>query len=101
MGKSNVPPTWYRFTLQAIASAVTVVSAGLLVALGYLGRFVRPTSDDWCALWTTRDMGVFGITKDFYETQNGRVANAFVSGLVDVDGVTGMKLLPAFLVVTF
>jgi hypothetical protein len=101
MGKSNVPPTWYRFTLQAIASAVTVVSAGLLVALGYLGRFVRPTSDDWCALWKTRDMGVFGITKDFYETQNGRVANAFVSGLVDVDGVTGMKLLPAFLVVTF
>ncbi|GIE58062.1 hypothetical protein Aoc01nite_34640 [Actinoplanes octamycinicus] len=81
-----------------IAGVVTVVAAAQLAVMAYLGRFVRPTSDDWCALWKTRDMGIFGITEDFYQTQNGRIANAFISGLVNADGVVGMKLFPAFLV---
>ncbi len=46
-----------------------------------------------------RDMGVSGITRDFYLTQNGRVTNALLTGLVYSDGMRGPKLLPALLVV--
>ncbi|WP_405853573.1 hypothetical protein OG361_13700 [Streptomyces sp. NBC_00090] len=81
--------------------AVTVAAgAGVLLAVGaFLGLYVRPTSDDWCALWKARDMGVLGITADFYRTQNGRVTNAFLTGLIYTDDMRGPKLLPAFLVV--
>jgi hypothetical protein len=105
IGRSDVSdtpsPRWHRAAFLTIAGVVAVVSAGLLTVLAYLGRYVRPTSDDWCALWKTRDMGILGITEDFYQTQNGRLANAFISGLVNVDGVVGMKLLPAVLVAAF
>ncbi|MER5964034.1 hypothetical protein [Streptomyces sp. NPDC002057] len=79
---------------------VVAAGAGALLAVGaFLGLYVRPTSDDWCALWKARDMGVLGITADFYDTQNGRVTNAFLTGLLYSDGMRGPKLLPAFLVV--
>ncbi|MGV9691738.1 hypothetical protein ACWDUX_21835 [Streptomyces sp. NPDC003444] len=83
----------------AVALVVAAGSAALLSVGAFLGLYVRPTSDDWCALWKTRDMGVPGITEDFYLTQNGRVTNAFLTGLVYSDGMRGPKLLPAFLVV--
>ncbi|BCJ43230.1 hypothetical protein GCM10010168_00280 [Actinoplanes ianthinogenes] len=95
------PSPWRSVTLQVIAGVVTVVAASLLAVMAYLGRYVRPTSDDWCALWKTRDMGILGITEDFYQTQNGRLANAFISGVVNVDGLVGMKVFPAFLVAAF
>jgi hypothetical protein len=79
---------------------VTLAAAGLLAVLAFVGTYVRPTSDDWCAVWKTREMGVFGITEDFYLTQNGRIANAFVTGLVNFDGLTGMKVFPGLLIVT-
>ncbi|UWE12192.1 DUF6056 family protein [Actinacidiphila bryophytorum] len=77
---------------------VAVTSGSLLTVAAFLGLFVRPTSDDWCGVTKTRDMGVLGITRDFYETQNGRVANAFVTGLVYTDGLLGPKILPTLLV---
>ncbi|MFI1455508.1 DUF6056 family protein [Streptomyces roseus] len=83
--------------------AVTLVAAaGALVAVGcFLGLYVRPTSDDWCAAWKSRDLGVLGITSDFYSTQNGRVTNAFLSGIIYGDGLAGIKILPTAIVVTF
>ncbi|MFF0554593.1 hypothetical protein [Streptomyces sp. NPDC004266] len=78
---------------------VVAAGAGVLLSVGaFLGVYVRPTSDDWCALWKARDMGVLGITSDFYRTQNGRVTNAFLTGLLYSDGMRGPKLLPAFLI---
>ncbi|MEU3778454.1 DUF6056 family protein [Streptomyces sp. NPDC032472] len=82
--------------------AVLVSAAGALIAVGcFLGLYVRPTSDDWCAAWKSRDLGVLGITSDFYSTQNGRVTNAFLSGVVYADGLTGIKVLPTAIVVAF
>ncbi|MFB6631498.1 DUF6056 family protein [Streptomyces sp. NPDC056362] len=79
---------------------VVAAGAGALLSVGaFLGVYVRPTSDDWCALWKARDLGPLGITSDFYRTQNGRVTNAFLTGLLYSDGMRGPKLLPAFLIV--
>ncbi|WP_330299876.1 DUF6056 family protein [Streptomyces sp. NBC_00503] len=83
-------------------AGILVTVSGALVAVGcFLGLYVRPTSDDWCAAWKSRDMGVFGITSDFYMTQNGRVANAFLSGVIYGDGLIGTKILPTVIAVTF
>ncbi|MFC9397358.1 hypothetical protein ACFTWS_29960 [Streptomyces sp. NPDC057027] len=89
-GLRRVPP-W-------IALVVATASGALLSVGAFLGLYVRPTSDDWCALWKTRDMGVLGIASDFYRTQNGRVTNAFLTGVLYSDGMRGPKLLPAFLI---
>lgn len=83
------------------AGLVTMAGAGALLSVGaFLGLYVRPVSDDWCALWKARDLGVLGISADFYRTQNGRVTNAFLTGVLYADDMTGPKLLPALLVVT-
>ncbi|MGW6950121.1 DUF6056 family protein [Streptomyces xanthophaeus] len=88
--------------LLPAAGATLVAAAGALVAVGcFLGLYVRPTSDDWCAAWKARDLGVLGITSDFYMTQNGRIANAFLSGVVYGDGLTGTKVLPALIAASF
>ncbi|MEU9304629.1 DUF6056 family protein [Streptomyces sp. NPDC048269] len=88
--------------LLPAAGATLVVAAGALIAVGcFLGLYVRPTSDDWCAAWKARDLGVLGITSDFYTTQNGRIANAFLSGVVYGDGLAGAKVLPTVIAVCF
>ncbi|MET9470187.1 DUF6056 family protein [Streptomyces sp. NPDC006544] len=88
--------------LLPAAGATLVAAAGALISVGcFLGLYLRPTSDDWCAAWKARDLGVLGITSDFYTTQNGRVANAFLSGVVYGDGLAGTKLLPAVIAVSF
>ncbi|MGW6389806.1 DUF6056 family protein [Streptomyces sp. NPDC055103] len=89
-----------RRAVSGIGSVVSVAAGALLSVGAFLGLYVRPTSDDWCALWKARDMGVLGITADFYRTQNGRVTNAFLTGLIYADDMRGPKLLPAVLVVT-
>ncbi|MEU7116884.1 hypothetical protein [Streptomyces zaomyceticus] len=89
-----------RRALPWVALAVAAGAGALLAVGAFLGLYVRPTSDDWCALWKARDMGVLGITADFYQTQNGRVTNAFLTGLLYSDGMRGPKLLPALLVVS-
>ncbi|MFJ7265630.1 DUF6056 family protein [Streptomyces sp. NPDC099050] len=95
------PRTLLRGVLPG-AGAVLVAAAGALIAVGcFLGLYVRPTSDDWCAGWKARDMGVFGITSDFYMTQNGRITNAFLSGLVYGDGLAGAQILPTVIAVCF
>ncbi|MFD3719643.1 DUF6056 family protein [Streptomyces sp. NPDC058674] len=84
------------------AGATLVAAAGALIAVGcFLGLYVRPTSDDWCAAWKARDLGVLGITSDFYLTQNGRIANAFLSGVVYGGGPAGTKILPTVIAVAF
>ncbi|MFJ6795005.1 hypothetical protein [Streptomyces sp. NPDC091268] len=107
--RSTAPPagreagrrTVLRGLLPA-AGAMLVAAAGALIAVGcFLGLFVRPTSDDWCAGWKARDLGVLGITSDFYRTQNGRVANAFLSGIVYGEGWVGTKILPTVIALTF
>ncbi|MFB7589820.1 hypothetical protein [Streptomyces sp. NPDC056169] len=89
-----------RRALSWIALVVSAGAGALLSVGAFLGLYVRPTSDDWCALWKARDMGVLGITADFYRTQNGRVTNAFLTGIIYSDDMRGPKLLPALLVVT-
>ncbi|MFE3071725.1 hypothetical protein [Streptomyces sp. NPDC059247] len=89
-----------RRALPPVALVVAAGAGALLSVGAFLGLYVRPTSDDWCALWKARDLGVLGITGDFYLTQNGRVTNAFLTGLLYSDGMRGPSLLPAFLVVT-
>ncbi|MFJ8015554.1 hypothetical protein [Streptomyces sp. NPDC096339] len=84
------------------AGGVLLAAAGALVAVGcFLGLYLRPTSDDWCAAWKARDLGVLGITSDFYTTQNGRIANAFLSGVVYGGGLGGIKILPTAITVVF
>ncbi|MFI7357570.1 hypothetical protein ACIBTP_27070 [Streptomyces avidinii] len=86
--------------LLPVAGGCLAAAAGALIAVGcFLGLYVRPTSDDWCAAWKSRDLGVLGITHDFYTTQNGRITNAFLSGIVYGDGLTGVKILPTVIVV--
>lgn len=88
--------------LLPVVGATLVAAAGTLIAVGcFLGLYVRPTSDDWCAAWKARDLGVLGITSDFYTTQNGRIANAFLSGIVYGEGLAGSKVLPTVIAVSF
>ncbi|MFJ6248041.1 MULTISPECIES: DUF6056 family protein [unclassified Streptomyces] len=91
----------FRRALTGVSLAVTAGAGALLAVGAFLGLYVRPTSDDWCALWKSRDMGVLGITADFYNTQNGRVTNAFLTGVVYFDDLLGVKVLPTVLVVGF
>ncbi|MFJ3203302.1 DUF6056 family protein [Streptomyces sp. NPDC086989] len=93
---------YLRGRLLPVAGATLVAAAGALIAVGcFLGLYLRPTSDDWCAAWKSRDLGVLGITSDFYLTQNGRIANAFLSGVVYGDGFAGVKVLPTVIAVSF
>ncbi|MCX5308670.1 DUF6056 family protein [Streptomyces sp. NBC_00160] len=88
--------------LLPAAGGSLVAAAGALIAVGcFLGLYVRPTSDDWCAAWKSRDLGVLGITHDFYATQNGRITNAFLSGIIYGDGLAGVKILPTVIAVAF
>lgn len=93
----SFPPV-QRHVMKSSALAIAL-AAGALLAVGcFLGLYVRPTSDDWCGAWKSRDLGVLGITKDFYETQNGRIANAFLTGILYSYGLVGPKVLPTLLV---
>ncbi|GGX42459.1 DUF6056 family protein [Streptomyces chryseus] len=67
----------------------------------FLGLYVQPTSDDWCSAWRSRELGILGIANEFYEIQNGRIANGVVAGVVYAHGVAGPKLLPSLLVLSF
>lgn len=95
-----VGPRVLRAVLLSIAGLPAVAGAALLGVMSFLGVYLRPTSDDWCALAKTRDMGVLGIARNFYGDVNGRFTNGLLNGLVNADGLTGMKVLPAVLVVS-
>ncbi|MFJ7155801.1 DUF6056 family protein [Streptomyces sp. NPDC101118] len=96
MSRDSVPGTARRLLVRC--AAVLVAAAGALLSVGiFLQLYVRPTSDDWCAAYKARDLGVLGLAKDFYLTQNGRVTNALVTGVVYADGLAGPRLLPSLL----
>lgn len=87
--------------LVGVAGALVLATGALLAVGSFLGLYVRPTSDDWCGAMKARDLGVFGITKDYYETQNGRLGNAFLTGVVYSHGLLGPKVFPLVLVIAF
>ncbi|MET9800942.1 DUF6056 family protein [Streptomyces sp. NPDC006368] len=60
---------------------LALLPLGLLAAASYLGRYVRPSADEWCFLPVVRDQGIGGIIGKFYVTDNGRLANGLLVGL--------------------
>ncbi|MFK0202581.1 DUF6056 family protein [Streptomyces lavendulae] len=45
-------------------------------------------------------MGIYGIVYNFYSTENGRISNAFLSGVIYSGGLSGPKWLPMVLILT-
>ncbi|WP_336320244.1 DUF6056 family protein [Streptomyces lavendofoliae] len=66
---------------RAWTAALALLPLGLLAAAAYLGRYVRPSADEWCFLPLVRDEGVSGLVGKFYFTDNGRIGNGLLVGL--------------------
>lgn len=79
---------------------IAALGAALLVGGAVVGASVRPTADDWCLASTTKISGIGGMVGWFYHQINGRVANAFISGVVFSHGPRGPELLPGLIAVT-
>lgn len=62
-------------------AGLALLPLGLLAAASYLGRYVRPSADEWCFLPVVRDDGISGLIGKFYFTDNGRVGNGLLVGL--------------------
>ncbi|MEU6060742.1 DUF6056 family protein [Streptomyces sp. NPDC047097] len=60
--------------------ALAALPLALLAAAAYLGRYVRPSADEWCFLPVVRDEGMLGLVHKFYFTDNGRVGNGLLVG---------------------
>ncbi|MGW7196138.1 DUF6056 family protein [Streptomyces chryseus] len=65
----------------ALTAVLCLLPLGLLVAGAWLGRYVRPSADEWCFLPKVRDLGVWGMVEKFYATDNGRIGNGLLVGL--------------------
>lgn len=63
------------------AALLAALPLGLLAAASYLGRYVRPSADEWCFLPVVRDGGISRLVGKFYVTDNGRVGNGLLVGL--------------------
>ncbi|MER6996830.1 DUF6056 family protein [Streptomyces sp. NPDC000410] len=74
------PPTGGR-ALTLWATGLCLLPLALLAAASWLGRYVRPSADEWCFLPTVRDHGIAGLVEKFYVSDNGRVANGLLVGL--------------------
>ncbi|MET7617953.1 DUF6056 family protein [Streptomyces sp. NPDC005408] len=61
--------------------ALSLLPLGLLVMASWIGRYVRPSADEWCFLPSVRDHGISGLIGKFYFTDNGRVGNGVLVGL--------------------
>ncbi|MDN3296033.1 DUF6056 family protein [Streptomyces ficellus] len=61
--------------------ALCLLPLCLLAAASYLGRYVRPSADEWCFLPVVRDQGIWGLVGKFYATDNGRLGNGLLVGL--------------------
>lgn len=68
---------------------LSLLPLGLLGMAVVLGRFVRPSADEWCFLPYVRDHGMSGLTGKFYFKDNGRIANGWLVGLYAKPGVAG------------
>lgn len=76
-------------------SALALPPLALLAAASWLGRWVRPSADDWCFLPAVRDDGITGLVGTFYFHDNGRVANALLVGTYAKFQVAGHQWYPA------
>jgi hypothetical protein len=76
---------------------------GVLIAavapLVLLGLYVRPTSDDWCLVPLARTGGFGAVVSNIYQSQNGRLGNAAVNGLVFTTYGVSSRVLPGVLLV--
>ncbi|MFI6104652.1 DUF6056 family protein [Streptomyces sp. NPDC051310] len=70
-----------RSWTTAWTTGLALLPLGLLAAASYLGRYVRPSADEWCFLPVVRDGGIWGLVGKFYSTDNGRIANGLLVGL--------------------
>ncbi|MEV6792007.1 DUF6056 family protein [Streptomyces sp. NPDC051320] len=70
-------------------AVLSLLPLGLLAMAVALGRFVRPSADEWCFLPYVRDHGISGLTGKFYFHDNGRIANGWLVGLYAEPGVPG------------
>ncbi|GAA2493887.1 DUF6056 family protein [Streptomyces gobitricini] len=77
--KGGGDPRGSRTTAWTVG--LSLLPLGLLAAASYLGRYVRPSADEWCFLPVVRDEGVLGLVGKFYLTDNGRVGNGLLVGL--------------------
>lgn len=75
-GRDN-SPSWRT----AWPLALSLLPLGLLVMASWIGRYVRPSADEWCFLPSVRDHGISGLIGKFYFTDNGRVGNGLLVGL--------------------
>ena len=81
---------------------IGLVGGGLVAALAPLvlvGLYVRPTSDDWCLLPLARSGGFNAVVANVYGSQNGRLGNAAVNGVVFATYNLSSKALPAIVLV--
>ncbi|GGP95215.1 DUF6056 family protein [Streptomyces roseolilacinus] len=78
-----------RTAATAGVLALAALPLALLAAASGLGRYVRPSADEWCFLPLVRDHGVAGIVEQFYATDNGRLANGLLVGLYAKAPVAG------------
>ncbi len=68
-----------------------------LAPLVLLGLYVRPTSDDWCLIPLARAGGFGSVVSNIYESQNGRLGNAVVNGVVFTSYDLSSRVLPGLL----
>ncbi|MEV7085708.1 DUF6056 family protein [Streptomyces sp. NPDC093085] len=68
---------------------LALLPLAVLALAGWLGRYARPSADDWCFLPEVRDHGVAGLVGKFYGTDNGRLGNGLLVGLYAKPGVPG------------
>ncbi|OEJ23740.1 hypothetical protein AR457_03750 [Streptomyces agglomeratus] len=68
-------------TTTLCTTVLCVLLLGLLTAGAYLGRYVRPSADEWCFLPKVRELGVWGMVEKFYVTDNGRIGNGLLVGM--------------------
>lgn len=80
-GRGDGPRPARRPAVTAGVLALAALPLALLAAASGLGRYVRPSADEWCFLPLVRDHGVAGIVEQFYATDNGRLANGLLVGL--------------------
>ncbi|GAA2937151.1 DUF6056 family protein [Streptomyces enissocaesilis] len=70
----------FRLSTTTWVAGLSLLPLGLLVAASWLGRYVRPSADEWCFLPKVRDLGVWGMVEKFYLTDNGRIGNGLLVG---------------------
>ncbi|MGW0564082.1 DUF6056 family protein [Streptomyces sp. NPDC003016] len=70
----------FRLSTTTWVAGLSLLPLGLLMAAAWLGRYVRPSADEWCFLPKVRDLGVWGMVEKFYLTDNGRIGNGLLVG---------------------